>query len=109
MAKRDMKAAFSKSLQTEQRTTADRFAKADMVFNQAPRKPKTRIVRDTFSMPEPDHALIGELIDRAKATGTTATKSELVRAGLKALADMKPAELAAALSAVEKIKKGPSH
>jgi hypothetical protein len=42
-------------------------------------------IKDRFSMPAADHALIAALKNRAKAAGHPVKKSELLRAGLHAL------------------------
>lgn len=64
------------------------------------------VVRDTFSMPGAEHAAIEELRMAAAKQGRIATKSEIVRAGLRALAAMTPAELLEQLNGVEKVKPG---
>lgn len=70
--------------------------------------PKLRpvLVRDGFTMPEADFALIGTLKARALAGGRETKKSELLRAGLQALAAMDSATLRAALDALEPVKTG---
>ena len=70
----------------------------------AGRKQKT--VRDSFNMPADAYALIAEMKKRAMAAGREIKKSELLRAGLKALADMSQAAFAQAIAAVEAIKTG---
>lgn len=74
---------------------------------QAEAKPeRVKLVRDGFTMPEPDFALIGELKARAMALGRETKKSELLRAGLHALARLQPAALARALSQLEPVPQG---
>lgn len=70
--------------------------------------PKLRpvLVRDSFTLPEADFALIGTLKARALAGQRETKKSELLRAGLQALAAMDSATLLAALNALEPIKTG---
>jgi hypothetical protein len=70
----------------------------------AARKQKT--IRDSFNMPADDYALIGAMKRRAIALGREMKKSELLRAGLKALASMSEAALAQAIAAVAAIKTG---
>lgn len=82
----------------------DKSRKADK-----PKKaPKLRpvLVRDSFTLPEADFALIGTLKARALAGQRETKKSELLRAGLQALAAMDRATLLAALNALEPIKTG---
>ena len=75
----------------------------------APKKPpklKALLVRDGFTMPEADFALIATLKARALAAQRDAKKSELLRAGLHALAALDSASLVAALGALEPVKIG---
>ena len=70
----------------------------------APKKQKT--IRDSFNMPAGDYELIGQMKKRAIALGREIKKSELLRAGVKALAAMKEAAFAEAVAAVAAIKTG---
>jgi hypothetical protein len=70
----------------------------------SPKKAKT--VRDSFNMPAADYALIGELKKRALAAAREIKKSELLRAGLKALSTLGDEAFTAALAAVPSIKTG---
>jgi hypothetical protein len=72
----------------------------------APKKPKPVLVRDGFTMPEADFALIAALKKRAAGAGREAKKSELLRAGLRALAALESATLVAALNTLEPVKVG---
>ncbi len=67
---------------------------------------REKTVRDSFNMPADDYTLIGTLKKRALASGREMKKSELLRAGVKALAGMNDAEFARALGAVPAIKTG---
>ena len=69
-----------------------------------PRKPK--LVRDSFTIPKIEFAVLQDLKQRAGKTGSGAKKSEILRAGIKALAAMNDAAFAAALGAVPPIKTG---
>ena len=69
-----------------------------------PRKPK--LVRDSFTIPKIEFAVLQDLKQRAGKTGNGAKKSEILRAGIKALAAMNDAAFAAALGAVPPIKTG---
>jgi hypothetical protein len=76
-----------------------------------PKAPKAEkatdtLVRDSFTMPQADFALIAELKTRAAASGRPAKKSELLRAGLRLLAAQSPKALAAALGRLEPVKLG---
>jgi hypothetical protein len=63
-------------------------------------------VRDSFTMPQADFALIALLKERALAERREAKKSELLRAGLHALAALDAAALVAALGRLQPIKVG---
>ncbi|POP51540.1 hypothetical protein [Zhongshania marina] len=65
-----------------------------------------KVIKDTFSFPSGDYALIQELREACAKTGVIANKSEVVRAGLLALASMSDADLSKALRRIEKVKVG---
>jgi hypothetical protein len=67
---------------------------------------KPKLVRDSFTMPKIEYAVFDELKARASQLANPAKKSELLRAGVKALAAMSDAALLAALKAVPAIKTG---
>jgi len=67
---------------------------------------RARLVRDGFTMPEADYALIAELKHRLHDVKREAKKSELLRAGLQALALLDAKGLAAALDRLEPVKTG---
>lgn len=64
------------------------------------------LVRDGFTMPEADYALLKELKHRLHDVKREAKKSELLRAGLQALALLDAKSLAAALDRLEPVKTG---
>lgn len=68
--------------------------------------PKEKPVRDGFTMPAAEYAVIGAIKQRAIRLGHPAKKSEVLRAGLKTLAAMADAALLAALKAVPPLKTG---
>ena len=67
---------------------------------------KVKLVRDSFSMPKNDYAIIGELKELCLKSGMQVKKSELLRVGLHALAKLSTTQLKAALSGLEKIEPG---
>ena len=69
-----------------------------------PKKPK--LVRDSFTIPKTEYAVLEALKARALMGGTAAKKSEVLRAGIMALAALPDAAFAKALSAVPAIKTG---
>lgn len=68
--------------------------------------PAPKLVRDGFTMPEGDFALIAVLKSRALAGRREAKKSELLRAGLHALAALDSKGLVAALGRLQPVKLG---
>ena len=68
--------------------------------------PKVRLVRDSFTMPEADVALLAVLKARALGLGRATKKSELLRAGLQLLNQQDPKVLMASLERLQPIKTG---
>lgn len=71
-----------------------------------PAKPRLRMVRDGFTMPQADFALIAMLKSRALAARRETKKSELLRAGLHVLAALDDKALMAALGRLTPVKVG---
>lgn len=69
-------------------------------------KQRVRLVRDSFTMPEPDFALIATLKGRAMTAQRDAKKSELLRAGLHALMALDGTALVGALGRLQPLKLG---
>ena len=69
-----------------------------------PRKPK--LVRDSFTIPKAEYAVLDELKQRAARLGRPTKKSEVLRAGIKALAAMPDAAFLASVGAVPAVKTG---
>lgn len=67
---------------------------------------KTKLVRDSFTIPKLEYLVLEELKDRAVLLASPVKKTELLRAGIKALAAMADASFLAALKAVPVIKTG---
>ena len=63
-------------------------------------------MRDSFTIPKTEYTVLDDLKLRSIALAQPAKKSELLRAGIKALAAMSDAALRAALQAVPAIKTG---
>jgi hypothetical protein len=125
MTKKDYGASLRKTVSTQQKVIADRFAVADSPLLSGkpaaePTAPKPAerpssattvdpshlVTRDTFSMPSGDYALIEQLRIVAAKQGRNTNKSEVVRAGLRSLLALKPADLVALLDGLEKVKPG---
>ena len=67
---------------------------------------KSKLVRDSFTIPKNEYVVLDALKARAIAAGQAVKKSELLRAGIKALAAMSEIQFKAALSNVPPIKTG---
>jgi len=89
-------------------TTARPAAKA--VVKAQPAKPikekKPKMVRDSFTFPKAEYAVLDALKLRAAKLGNPVKKTELLRAGVKAIAAMQDSALIAALQAVPSLKTG---
>lgn len=84
---------------------ADKVEKA--VKQDKPAKaPKAKLVRDSFTMPAAEFALVAELKARALGFQRETRKSELLRAGLAVLAKLSDAQLKQALLALPPLKAG---
>jgi hypothetical protein len=71
---------------------------------------KVKLVRDSFTIPKPEYLILDNLKLRAADLKHPVKKSELLRAGIKALDAMTDVSLLAALKAVPMLKTGrPSH
>jgi outer membrane biosynthesis protein TonB len=69
-------------------------------------KARNKLVRDSFTMPQVDFALIDALKQRALNFRHSAKKGELLRAGLQVLAALPDAELKSALERITSLKPG---
>ncbi len=67
---------------------------------------KVKMVRDSFTFPEPEHKRLVEMKRRLIDLGKEVKKGELVRAGLGVLAAMDNAQLLKAVALVDKVKTG---
>ena len=86
---------------------APKAAKPAKVEVKAEPKPKkAKLVRDSFTIPKAEYLVLDTLKERALKLSREVKKSELLRAGIKALAALSDTALLAALSAVPTIKTG---
>jgi hypothetical protein len=111
--KRSFKDALTSTIRSEKSSVEKRIEKADQAFLPKPiqravieETPAELAVRDNFSMPASDYAIIAELRQRCLKSGVSVTKSEVVRAGLHALEELRTEELLKVLSNLEKLKPG---
>jgi hypothetical protein len=101
-AKAPVKAKLSPQPKTAVKTAAKPVSKPVKV--EKAKKPK--MIRDSFTIPKTEYVVIDALKERAGKLSRAAKKSELLRAGVKALAAMSDAAFLAALTAVPTIKTG---
>ena len=67
---------------------------------------KTKVVRDSFTMPQNEYARIAQIKNACLKAKMHVKKSEVLRAGLILLAELNVAQLKRALGGLEKIKTG---
>jgi len=67
---------------------------------------RIKLIRDSFTMPEPDYALIAALKAQALAAGVELKKSELLRAGLAMLSKLPSRDLLERMAALPRLKTG---
>lgn len=113
-----MKKALGASLKAQEEAEKgrySRFDKADAVLggqksstpHAQPVGGEGRVVRDSFTIPSSEYAVIDLLRKRyMKKAGAGVTKSELLRAGLAALKTMTDDELAQVIGGLSKVKVG---
>ncbi len=117
MAKRDMKKALGASLRAEEQAVKGKYAKFDKaetalakkessVSNEHPVNGDGKVIRDSFTMPMTDYELIEPLKKRCMKAGISANKSELLRAGLRALTEMSDRDLLQLLERQVRVKPG---
>ena len=70
------------------------------------KEPKVKVVHDSFSMPKTEYRKIAEIKEACLKAGLQVKKSEVLRAGLKALGAMTEAQLKSAIAGLEKVKTG---
>lgn len=72
----------------------------------AEKSKKPKMVRDSFTIPKLEYAALEALKLRAAALATPVKKTEVIRAGIKALAAMQDNAFVAAVRAVPNLKTG---
>lgn len=70
------------------------------------KKPKLKVVRDSFTMPQNEYEKIADIKALCLKAGVQVKKSEVLRAGVIALCALDEAQLNAAMGALDKIKTG---
>ena len=72
----------------------------------AEKKPKLKVVRDSFTMPQNEYQKISEIKALCLKGDLHVKKSEILRAGLQALSAMGVEQMSLVLKGLEKIKTG---
>ena len=131
---RDRKSALAASIQAEREASQgrvprfDKFERAEAALRKPEDSPRTRtgepatsgttraahartialekVIRDSFTMPSRDYKKITQLREKCLKAGLSATKSEILRAGLHALEGMSAEDLRRVVQSVEKVKTG---
>lgn len=106
-AKRATPAARKPAATARRTATAKPAAKpAAKPVKKAAAPKKVKVVRDSFSMPQDDYALIAKLKEKALAGGLQVKKSALLRAGLQLLDKSSALQLKRVISGLTPIKTG---
>lgn len=100
------KVSAKAAAETRPRVSAPAVVTTPAAQEKPAKPPKLRLVRDSFTMPEADFALVAVLKSRALGLGRAVKKSELLRAGLQLLGQQEPAALLASLDGLQPIKTG---
>ena len=88
-------------------TAAKRVGKIKPTEAEKPAKAKkVKLVRDSFTMPEPEYQSISMLKDRCLRAGLAAKKSEILRAAVASLSELNDAAVLAAVRRLKVIKTG---
>lgn len=98
------KPAVKTAVKTSEKAVASAALKGKMAKDVKAKKPK--LVRDSFTIPKAEYTVLDDLKQRAGKLSNVVKKSELIRAGVKALAAMSDAAFLSALKAVPAIKTG---
>jgi preprotein translocase subunit SecB len=80
--------------------------KAPAVTAKTEKAKKVKLVRDSLSIPKDEYEVISVLKVRAGKLGHAAKKTEIIRAGIKAIAALSDQALLKALQSVPSIKTG---
>ncbi len=107
-AKKAVASVAKKAVTTTAKAAAKATAKpaAKPAAVKAPKAKKPKMVRDSFTIPKPEYDVLDVLKLRAAKLGNPVKKTELIRAGVKAIAALSDAAFKQALLAVPSLKTG---
>lgn len=77
-----------------------------VVAKKVKKETKVKVVRDSFTMPQSEYQKIADIKAACLNTGMHVKKSEILRAGLQALAALSVPQLKAAIGKLDKIATG---
>ncbi|MGZ3236106.1 MAG: hypothetical protein ACXU8A_01900 [Burkholderiaceae bacterium] len=100
------KSAPAKSASKVKKATSKPTVKAKPVTTPKEKIKKSKLVRDSFTMPETEYAALGEVKKMCLKAGIEVKKSELLRVGVAHIRKMDLAVLKQALSALAPLKAG---
>jgi hypothetical protein len=100
------KSAVKKSTTPPAETSAKSAVKSAVKAVDKKPKKEVKVIRDSFTMPQSEYQKIAEIKETCLKAGLHVKKSEVLRAGLKALGSLSDTQLKRALSSLEKIKTG---
>ena len=108
VAKKAVVSAPKKAAATATKAVAKAIAKpaAKPAAVKPPKAKKPKMVRDSFTIPKPEYDVLDVLKLRAAKLGNPVKKTELIRAGVKAIAALSDAAFKQALLAVPSLKTG---
>jgi len=87
-------------------TKPPKVAKVKAEAIELPKVKKAKLVRDSFSMPEPEYAVLGAVKKACLKAGVEVKKSELLRIGVALIQKMDVAGLKAVLGTLPPLKAG---
>ncbi len=100
------KAVAVKATASKKPVAVKKVASTKTPVVKAPKAPKLKMERDSFTMPKTEYTQFAVLKDRLVKLGQPAKKSELLRAGIMQLTAMTDAALKSAMAKVPTIKTG---
>ena len=103
LAKAAVKTASKPAPKATPKATAKPDAKPDA---KAAKEKKIKMVRDSISIPKTEYTVLDDMKLRAGKLGVAVKKTELIRAGIKALAALSDSAFLAAVRAVPNLKTG---
>jgi hypothetical protein len=100
------KKPLAKTVKAVKATKPPKVAKVKAEAIELPKIKKAKLVRDSFSMPEPEYAVLGAVKKACLKAGVEVKKSELLRIGVALIQKMDVAGLKAVLGTLPPLKAG---